>query len=54
MYWYYVDDRKKVGPVTEYDIELMVRQGKITSDTLVWNEVISRWLTYGKIKAGEA
>ncbi len=50
MNWYYTDGQKRVGPVTDYEIEQLVLQGKIGPDTLVWNELVSRWQPYGKIK----
>jgi len=50
MNWYYMDGKKKTGPVTEQEIEQMFSQGKITHDTLVWNEIASKWQPYGTLK----
>ncbi len=49
MNWYYADGEKKVGPVTETEIKQLLAKGKITSETLVWNEIMSKWQPYGKL-----
>lgn len=35
--WYYVQQGNRVGPVSQQDIERLVREGKITADTSVWS-----------------
>lgn len=50
MDWYYMDGKNKVGPASEADVEQLVRDGKITPDTLVWNEIMSSWQPYRKSK----
>lgn len=52
MQWYYISGQSKTGPVTDADIEQQVREGKITPDTMVWNELTAKWQPYGKIKGG--
>ncbi|HMK49584.1 MAG TPA: RDD family protein [Thermodesulfovibrionales bacterium] len=54
MNWYYTDGQKRVGPVTEYEIGQLAAQGKIGPDTLVWNELISKWQPYGQMRGGES
>ena len=49
MDWFYEDDNGKVGPVTETEINTLVKDGKITGGTKVWNEKISKWTTYGEL-----
>jgi len=48
MDWFYEDDSRKVGPVTESDITALVKNGTITGATKVWNEKISKWTTYAE------
>lgn len=49
MDWYYKNADQKVGPVDDDQIRELAKQGIITSGTLVWNELISQWRTYGDI-----
>jgi uncharacterized RDD family membrane protein YckC len=49
MDWFYEDDNRKVGPVTETEISTLVKSGRITGGTKVWNEKISKWTTYGEL-----
>ena len=49
MNWYYKDGDSKVGPVSDEQIRQLASQGKITPETKVWNELISKWLPYGEI-----
>jgi uncharacterized RDD family membrane protein YckC len=46
MRWYYADGKRKVGPFTEIEIDQFVLEGKITPDTLVWNEKTLKWKPY--------
>jgi uncharacterized RDD family membrane protein YckC len=48
MEWFYVENGNKVGPVSETDFEGLVRDGKITDDTLVWREGMQNWLPHGQ------
>lgn len=52
MEWYYMDNERKVGPVTEKDMEELAKQGKVTSESKVWNEVASRWMPYIEAMSG--
>jgi hypothetical protein len=49
MNWFYKDDNRKVGPVSETEIEELVRLGKISGQTSVWNEKVSKWTPYGEL-----
>lgn len=46
MRWYYAVGKRKVGPFTDLEIDQMVLEGKITPDTLVWNEKTLKWKPY--------
>lgn len=50
MQWYYNDGQSKIGPLKEEDIERLAKEGKITSDTMVWNELSTRWQPYGALR----
>lgn len=52
MRWYYAVGSEKAGPVTELEIEALVRNGTITPNTYVWNELVGKWVLYGDLKAG--
>ena len=49
MEWYYVEDRKRVGPITESDFRQLVSSGKITQKTLVWTSGMANWVAYGSL-----
>lgn len=49
MDWFYEDDNRKIGPVSETEIDALVKDGKITGGTRVWNEKISKWTAYGEL-----
>lgn len=46
MNWYYADEGKQAGPVTQEQFDELVRSGKIQPDTLVWREGMSNWAPY--------
>ncbi|EEF60997.1 RDD family protein [Pedosphaera parvula] len=49
MNWYYVDAGQQAGPVDDAGLNSLVTSGKITPDTLVWNESMSNWQPYSSI-----
>lgn len=46
MNWYYADEGKQAGPVTQEQFDELVRSGKIQTDTPVWREGMSDWEPY--------
>ncbi len=50
MNWYYVEQGKQAGPVSDEQIEGMFQSGNIKSDTLVWHEGMTDWVPYGEAK----
>lgn len=52
MNWYYAEQGKQVGPVSEEQFDEMVRGGKIQPDTLVWREGMAAWATCREAKGG--
>jgi uncharacterized RDD family membrane protein YckC len=51
MNWYYADSGRQVGPITETDLEALVRTGTITPDTLVWHDGMVDWQPYGRVNS---
>ena len=49
MEWYYAVDDQQVGPVSEDAFQVLVSDGTIRKDTLVWNNTMSDWTEYGSI-----
>jgi uncharacterized RDD family membrane protein YckC len=54
MNWYYAEDGKQTGPVTEEQLDEMVRDGKLPSSALVWREGLANWQPYAQAKAAGA
>jgi len=50
MSWYYADDGQQTGPITEEELEALVKSGKIADQTLVWQEGMANWQPYGTVK----
>ena len=48
MNWYYKIGDAKIGPVNDKQILELAELGKITSETIVWNEHFIKWQTYGE------
>jgi len=46
MIWNYLENNVPKGPVTDEDLDALVRSGKIVEDTLVWHEGMAEWQTY--------
>jgi hypothetical protein len=50
MHWYYLLNGQRQGPVDDAGLELLVRQGTVQDDTLVWREGLAEWQPYGSVK----
>ena len=46
MTWFYVDAGQQAGPVPDEQLDELVRNGKIRTDTLVWREGMPNWQPY--------
>ena len=45
MLWYYSgENRQQLGPVDEASLADLIRVGKVTRSTLVWNEALPDWI----------
>jgi len=49
MEWYYAEDKRQKGPVTEEQFVELVRSGVIRADTLVWKQGMTAWQPYGQV-----
>lgn len=48
MNWFYAVEGQKNGPVSEAQLEELLRSGRINHDTLVWHEGMANWQTLGQ------
>lgn len=46
MDWYYVDNGRRIGPVDETTLDILVRAGAIGAGTLVWHDGMADWQPY--------
>jgi uncharacterized RDD family membrane protein YckC len=51
MNWYYVEQGQRSGPVSDEQLDELVRGGKIRPDTLVWCEGMAGWTAYREAKS---
>ncbi len=51
MNWYYVDQGQQTGPVSDAQLEDLVRNGKVQPETLVWREGMADWRPYREVMA---
>ena len=46
MSWYYAQNGKQLGPVSESEFQAAIGSGAITGETLVWREGLPEWKKY--------
>jgi len=46
MSWHYVNQGQQAGPVTQEELLALVREGKISEETLVWREGMQNWTPF--------
>lgn len=54
MNWYYVEQGKQTGPVSDEQFSALFQSGTITLDTLVWREGLADWLPYRQLRDATA
>ena len=56
MDWYYADKGTQQGPFDDAVFADLVRQGRVTADTLVWKTGMASWVRYAELQsdAGQA
>lgn len=50
MNWFYVDAGQQAGPVTDEQLDELVRNGKVRADTLVWRDGLANWQAYSQAR----
>lgn len=50
MNWYYVEAGQQAGPVDDAGLYNLYTSGRITADSLVWNETMADWQPYNDIR----
>ncbi|HSY44404.1 MAG TPA: DUF4339 domain-containing protein [Candidatus Acidoferrum sp.] len=43
MNWFYSDGNQQIGPVSDAQLDELLRSGKISPNTLVWREGMAQW-----------
>ena len=54
MNWYYVEQGQQAGPVSDEQLDEMLRSGKILPDTLVWHDGMTAWTPCREARGGAA
>ncbi len=49
MEWYYAVNDERKGPVNDHEFNELVASNEITNDTLVWNNEMADWESYGQL-----
>ena len=52
MDWFYADGGRQNGPVSDSQLDDLLRSGKISISTLVWREGLSQWQPLNAARAG--
>lgn len=47
--WWVAIDGRKQGPMTEADVEALIRSGRMTTSALVWCEGMAQWQAAGTV-----
>ena len=50
MNWYYADAGRQVGPISDEQLDVLLKSGSIKAHTLVWREGMASWLPYGQVR----
>jgi len=51
MSWYYAQNEKQAGPVTDAEFEALVQNGVVNEATLVWREGMANWQPYQQVRS---
>jgi len=52
MEWYFAENGRQSGPVSNEQLEEMVRSGRLASSNLVWRQGMATWQPYASVRAG--
>ena len=54
MDWYYAENGEQKGPVTEETFQVLLANGTVTDETLVWQQGMAQWTPWGELQAAQA
>lgn len=54
MSWFYAEDGKQIGPVDDDQWASLISSGKVSADTLVWQNGMTDWVPFGTLPAAQA
>jgi len=54
MSWYYAEAGQQRGPVTDAELEDLVKAGTVQPDTLIWRDGMPNWQSYSQVQGGAA
>ncbi|GJM27275.1 MAG: hypothetical protein DHS20C16_36900 [Phycisphaerae bacterium] len=52
--WYYAEGQNQIGPFSDEEFSALASEGKILASTLVWNESMADWRTYGQVSSSSS
>jgi hypothetical protein len=52
MNWFYADGKIRKGPVSDSELDALLRSGKISPTTLIWREGMSQWQPLSTARGG--
>jgi len=54
MQWYYAEGQQQRGPVSDAELESLIRDGTVTGGTLLWREGMAEWQPLSKVHSAAA
>lgn len=54
MEWFYSKDGKREGPISQEQLEALVAEQSLSSDSLVWRKGMTEWEPYQKVLGGSS
>lgn len=54
MDWYYAENGQQKGPVSDEQLQSLVRDGVVKTETLVWRDGLANWQRHGEITGAPA
>ncbi len=50
--WFYGQNGVHAGPIAEHELHVLISNGAVTPETMLWREGMPAWLTLREIQAG--
>jgi hypothetical protein len=48
--WFYAQNGQQTGPISEPELDTLVQNGQLTTETLVWREGMVNWQPYNSVR----